>query len=318
MGYPSSFFHFWVALTRLARYRFNNEDKGAVTHAVVHHALWEYLDALEMIQDEAERDKGRREIFEMYVVSFLSLTRDGAKMALHRCQDVVAELVHTKDGSRVVREFLARGSAKVIMHSVFSSLLLHPLFPVVGPDVRLLRFFGPRFLDFCSAALPQGFPLLSRFSFALLQFKLCGFWIVLGLSPSLTLPWTILRFGQSALLSPVSFFISHMFLPLSCLTSLVWFCLSGSPHIVLASSLDQIGSLEVLSAPLNFLVLRNASALALSSGWRLRSCRRFGHDSGFCIRFALLSSCSTVYLSKMSFTVVLLFNLYVFFPLSLA
>lgn len=72
---------------------FNNEDKGAVTHAVVHHALWEYLDALEMIQDEAERDKGRREIFEM-------------------CQDVVAELVHTKDGSRVVREFLARGSAK--------------------------------------------------------------------------------------------------------------------------------------------------------------------------------------------------------------
>ena len=28
------------------------------------------------------------------------------------CQDVLAEMVHTKDGSRVVREFLAYGTAK--------------------------------------------------------------------------------------------------------------------------------------------------------------------------------------------------------------
>ncbi|KAJ6535952.1 armadillo-type protein [Mycena vulgaris] len=72
---------------------FDNSDKGAVTHAVVHRALWEYIVAVNNSPDEAEREKQLREIFEV-------------------CQDVLAELVHTKDGSRVVREFLARGSAK--------------------------------------------------------------------------------------------------------------------------------------------------------------------------------------------------------------
>ncbi|RDB30018.1 Pumilio y domain family member 6 [Hypsizygus marmoreus] len=72
---------------------FNNPDKGAVTHAIVHRALWEYISALNDVPDEAERDKLRREIFET-------------------CQDVLAEMVHTRDGSRVVREFLALGSAK--------------------------------------------------------------------------------------------------------------------------------------------------------------------------------------------------------------
>ncbi|KAF7377819.1 PUM-HD domain-containing protein [Mycena sanguinolenta] len=72
---------------------FNNSDKGAVTHAVVHRALWEYIVAVNESPDEAEGEKQLREMFEL-------------------CQDVLAELVHTKDGSRVVREFLARGSAK--------------------------------------------------------------------------------------------------------------------------------------------------------------------------------------------------------------
>ncbi|CAK5262026.1 unnamed protein product [Mycena citricolor] len=72
---------------------FNNSDKGAVTHAVVHRALWEYIVAVTNSPDEAEGEKNMREIFEL-------------------CQDVLAELVHTKDGSRAVREFLARGSAK--------------------------------------------------------------------------------------------------------------------------------------------------------------------------------------------------------------
>ncbi|KAJ7198843.1 armadillo-type protein [Mycena pura] len=72
---------------------FNNSDKGAVTHAVVHRALWEYIVAVNSSHDEADAAKQFREIFEV-------------------CQDVLAELVHTKDGSRVVREFLARGSAK--------------------------------------------------------------------------------------------------------------------------------------------------------------------------------------------------------------
>ncbi|KAG6848615.1 hypothetical protein H0H93_015495 [Arthromyces matolae] len=72
---------------------YNNPDKGAVTHAVVHRALWEYLYALCDLPDEAEREKLRHEIFET-------------------CQEVLAEMVHTKDGSRVVREFLAYGTAK--------------------------------------------------------------------------------------------------------------------------------------------------------------------------------------------------------------
>ncbi|KAF8154852.1 armadillo-type protein [Crassisporium funariophilum] len=72
---------------------FNNSDKGAVTHAVVHRALWEYLAAVNTLPEETEREKLRREMF------------DG-------CQEVLAEMVHTKDGSRVVREFLAQGTAK--------------------------------------------------------------------------------------------------------------------------------------------------------------------------------------------------------------
>nr|GAT52007.1 predicted protein [Mycena chlorophos] len=72
---------------------FNNPDKGAITHAVVHRALWEYIGEVNNIPDEAESAKQFREVFEL-------------------CQDVLAELVHTKDGSRVVREFLARGNAK--------------------------------------------------------------------------------------------------------------------------------------------------------------------------------------------------------------
>ena len=43
-----------------------------------------------------------------------ALTRMICNVVWHcSCQDSLAEMVHTKDGSRVVREFLARGSAKV-------------------------------------------------------------------------------------------------------------------------------------------------------------------------------------------------------------
>ncbi|KAL4080018.1 armadillo-type protein [Scleroderma yunnanense] len=78
---------------------FNNPDKGAITHAIVHRALWEYLITIHDMQDETEQEKMRREIFES-------------------CQDVLAEMVHTKDGSRVVREFLACGTAKDRKHIV--------------------------------------------------------------------------------------------------------------------------------------------------------------------------------------------------------
>ncbi|KAF9218484.1 ARM repeat-containing protein [Gyrodon lividus] len=78
---------------------FNNPDKGAITHAIVHRALWEYLTAVNDIEDETEQEKLRREIFE-------------------NCQDVLAEMVHTKDGSRVVREFIAYGTAKDRKHII--------------------------------------------------------------------------------------------------------------------------------------------------------------------------------------------------------
>lgn len=50
---------------------FNNSDKGSVSHAIVHRALWEYLVAINDLEDEAERDKVRRNIFERYVVDTL-------------------------------------------------------------------------------------------------------------------------------------------------------------------------------------------------------------------------------------------------------
>ncbi|OBZ77915.1 Pumilio y domain family member 6 [Grifola frondosa] len=78
---------------------FNNPDKGAVAHAIVHRALWEYLAAINGLKDTDEQEKLRREIFES-------------------CQDVLAEMVHTKDGSRVVREFIVQGTAKDRKHIV--------------------------------------------------------------------------------------------------------------------------------------------------------------------------------------------------------
>ncbi|KAF9647619.1 hypothetical protein BDM02DRAFT_3245662, partial [Thelephora ganbajun] len=71
----------------------NNPEKDAVTHAVVHRALWEYLSSLIELENDVEREKLWRKMFEA-------------------CQDVLAEMVHTKDGSRLVREFIVRGSAK--------------------------------------------------------------------------------------------------------------------------------------------------------------------------------------------------------------
>jgi hypothetical protein len=93
-------------------FRFNNPDKGAISHGIVHRALWEYLQVINEISDVAEQDKKRHEIFERYAwnfefdMGFLPITRCS-------CQELVAEMVHTKDGSRAVREFVAQGTAKV-------------------------------------------------------------------------------------------------------------------------------------------------------------------------------------------------------------
>ncbi|CAE6500228.1 unnamed protein product [Rhizoctonia solani] len=74
---------------------FNNPDKGAVSHAIVHRALWEYLNELALLEEseKEEAERLRRELFDT-------------------CQELLAEMVHTKDGSRAVREFIARGTAK--------------------------------------------------------------------------------------------------------------------------------------------------------------------------------------------------------------
>ncbi|KAB5590423.1 Pumilio like domain containing protein [Ceratobasidium theobromae] len=74
---------------------FNNPDKGAVSHAIVHRVLWEYLSELALLEesDKEEVERLRRSVFDS-------------------CQELLAEMVHTKDGSRAVREFIARGTAK--------------------------------------------------------------------------------------------------------------------------------------------------------------------------------------------------------------
>jgi pumilio family protein 6 len=83
-----------------------------VTHAVVHRALWEYLTAVNTSPEPADQEKLRREIFDRYT-SKMTLHFLVSFLSLGSCQEVLAEMVHTKDGSRVVREFLAQGTAKV-------------------------------------------------------------------------------------------------------------------------------------------------------------------------------------------------------------
>ncbi|KAJ7025570.1 armadillo-type protein [Mycena alexandri] len=106
---------------------FNNSDKGAVTHAVVHRALWEYIVAVNSSSDEADAEKQLREIFEV-------------------CQDVLAELVHTKDGSRVVREFLARGSAKD-RKQILKVLKPHVERMCIDDDAQLVLFTALDVID---------------------------------------------------------------------------------------------------------------------------------------------------------------------------
>jgi pumilio homology domain family member 6 len=88
-----------------------------VTHAIVHRVLWEYLSTINNLSDETESERLRREMFDRY--------EDGFRMKFctnldHSCQEVLAEMVHTRDGSRVVREFLAQGTAKVGFLSAYS------------------------------------------------------------------------------------------------------------------------------------------------------------------------------------------------------
>ena len=59
----------------------------------MHRVVWEFLQEVNNL-DEEEGEKLRREMFE-------------------NTQELLAEMVHTKEGSRVAREFIVRGGAKV-------------------------------------------------------------------------------------------------------------------------------------------------------------------------------------------------------------
>ncbi|KAG9009793.1 pumilio domain member 6, partial [Tulasnella sp. 427] len=72
---------------------FDNPDKGAVGHPVVHRALWEYLQEISHLPTAEEQTKARNDMFE-------------------NCHELLAEMAHTKDGSRAVREFVVWGTAK--------------------------------------------------------------------------------------------------------------------------------------------------------------------------------------------------------------
>jgi pumilio family protein 6 len=69
--------HFFLSRSQKLFYSFNNPDKGAITHSIVHRALWEYLTALNdpsvSVSDETEREKMRRELFERSFVLLLLL-----------------------------------------------------------------------------------------------------------------------------------------------------------------------------------------------------------------------------------------------------
>ncbi|KAH9074128.1 ARM repeat-containing protein [Lactarius deliciosus] len=89
---------------------FNNPEKGPIRHAIVHRALREYLTEIARISNDGEREK--------------------------ICKDSLAEMVHTRDGSRVVREFLARGTAKDRKH-IEAQLVLFTAFDVID-DTKLV------------------------------------------------------------------------------------------------------------------------------------------------------------------------------------
>ena len=51
----------------------NNPDKGAMSHAIYHRVLWEYLSQLNELKDEDLRSKLRQELFEASVISISRL-----------------------------------------------------------------------------------------------------------------------------------------------------------------------------------------------------------------------------------------------------
>jgi hypothetical protein len=79
------------------------------------------------MDDEEEKEKARRTVFER--CEHFQKSRSLSLIShFNSCQELVADMVHTKDGSRAVREFLAWGTAKV---AILPGL---PVFPSSPPD----------------------------------------------------------------------------------------------------------------------------------------------------------------------------------------
>lgn len=72
---------------------FNSTQKEALAQAIFHRLVLEYLQAIYEFSTPEEADKKMHELLDISIES-------------------LAEIVHTKDGARVVREMLARGVAK--------------------------------------------------------------------------------------------------------------------------------------------------------------------------------------------------------------
>ncbi|KAI0300132.1 ARM repeat-containing protein [Multifurca ochricompacta] len=109
---------------------FNNSEKGPIRHAIVHRALWEYLSEITRISDDGEREKMHHEVFES-------------------CKDLLAEMVHTRDGSRVVREFLARGTSKACHDRKHILKVLQPYIATMakGEEAQLVLFTALDVID---------------------------------------------------------------------------------------------------------------------------------------------------------------------------
>ena len=116
----------------------NNPDKGAVRHALVHRALWEYLHNLSTLSDADEANKLRAELLEA-------------------AMDQLAEMVHTKDGSRAVREFIARGDAKA-RKSVLK--VLKPYVETMAKDdeAQLVLFTALDVVEYAFSLFPPPHP----------------------------------------------------------------------------------------------------------------------------------------------------------------
>ena len=104
----------------------------------MHRALWELLNTIDSIEEESEREKLRREIFERLVELICVYPHSNSHAS---CQDVLAEMVHTKDGSRAVREFIVQGTAKVRFLVCMITCIRHT---IPGPETYHQSDKAPR------------------------------------------------------------------------------------------------------------------------------------------------------------------------------